>query len=71
MHGETYSFDNSIEIRAVPGSLVGHTLVENGYILKELSTGNTVCYEPHGSHSKKIKQGICSYRCCHISYDQF
>ncbi|NES88971.1 MBL fold metallo-hydrolase, partial [Okeania sp. SIO2B9] len=24
-HGETYSFDNSIEIRAVPGSLVGPT----------------------------------------------
>ncbi len=35
-HGDTYSFDNSVEIRAVPGSLVGPTLVENGYILKDL-----------------------------------
>jgi len=55
-HGHTYSFDNSIEIRAVPGSLVGPTLVENGYILKDLSTGNTIYYEPHGNHSEKIKE---------------
>ncbi|NEP89657.1 MAG: MBL fold metallo-hydrolase [Okeania sp. SIO2C2] len=55
-HGETYSFDNSIEIRAVPGSLVGPTLVENGYIFKDLSTDNTIYYEPHGSHSEKIKE---------------
>ncbi|MCL2927556.1 MAG: MBL fold metallo-hydrolase [Trichodesmium sp. MAG_R01] len=55
-HGHTYAFENSIEIRAVPGSLVGPTLVENGYILKDLSTGNTIYYEPHGSHSEKIKE---------------
>ncbi|MDY7008023.1 MAG: MBL fold metallo-hydrolase [Cyanobacteriota bacterium] len=55
-HGETYSFDNSIEIRAVPGSLVGPNLVENGYIFKDLNTDNTMYYEPHGSHSEKIKE---------------
>ncbi|NEP78630.1 MAG: MBL fold metallo-hydrolase [Okeania sp. SIO3C4] len=55
-HNETYSFDNSIEIRAVPGSLVGPTLVENGYIFKDLNTDNTIYYEPHGSHSEKIKE---------------
>ncbi|GFZ99255.1 MBL fold metallo-hydrolase [Okeania sp. KiyG1] len=55
-HGETYSFDNSIEIRAVPGSLVGPTLVENGYIFKDLKTDNTMYYEPHGNHSEKIKE---------------
>jgi len=55
-HGDTYSFDDSIEIRAVPGSLVGPTLVENGYILKDLSTGSTIYYEPHGNHSEKIKE---------------
>lgn len=55
-HNETYSFDNSIEIRAVPGSLVGPTLVENGYIFKDLKTDNTIYYEPHGNHSEKIKE---------------
>ena len=55
-HGHTYSFDNSVEVRAVPGSLVGPTLVENGYILKDISTGKTIYYEPHGNHSEKIKE---------------
>lgn len=55
-HGETYVFDHNIEIRAVPGSLVGPTLIENGYIFKDLSTGNTIYYEPHGNHSPQIKE---------------
>ena len=55
-HGHTYSFDNSVEIRAVPGSLVGPTLVENGYIFKDLNTSNTIYYEPHGNHSEEIKE---------------
>lgn len=55
-HGETYTFNNSIEIRAVPGSLVGPTLVENGYIFTDLSTSNTIYYEPHGNHSPSIKE---------------
>ena len=55
-HGYTYCFDNSVEIRAVPGSLVGPTLVENGYIFKDLGIGNTIYYEPHGNHSEKIKE---------------
>lgn len=55
-HNETYSFDNSIQIRAVPGSLVGPTLVENGYIFQDLKTDNTMYYEPHGNHSEKIKE---------------
>lgn len=55
-HGQTYVFDNSIEIRAIPGSLVGPTLVENGYIFTELTTGNNIYYEPHGNHSEKVKE---------------
>ncbi|MGD1713760.1 MBL fold metallo-hydrolase [Dapis sp. BLCC M172] len=55
-HGDTYCFDNSVEIRAVPGSLVGPTLVENGYIIQDLRTGNSIYYEPHGNHSEEIKE---------------
>ncbi len=55
-HGETYTFESSIEIKAVPGSLVGVTLVENGYIFTDLTTNNTIYYEPHGNHSENIKE---------------
>ncbi len=55
-HGETFTLAQALEISAVPGSPVGPTLVENGYLLKELDTGNTLYYEPHGFHSPKIKE---------------
>ncbi|MGB2924992.1 MAG: MBL fold metallo-hydrolase [Limnothrix sp.] len=54
-HGEVLTLEN-LEIRAVKGSLVGATTVENGYILKDLSTGETLYYEPHGNHSSELKQ---------------
>lgn len=53
-HGASYIFDNAIEITAVPGSPVGPTLVENGYIIKELATNQTLYYEPHGYHSATL-----------------
>lgn len=55
-HGETYSINNQVEIKAVPGSPIGPTLVENGYLLTEVETGFTVYYEPHGFHSQTLKQ---------------
>ncbi len=55
-HGETYSINNQVEIKAVPGSPIGPTLVENGYLLTEVETGFTVYYEPHGFHSPTLKQ---------------
>ncbi|MGF1494639.1 MAG: MBL fold metallo-hydrolase [Microcoleaceae cyanobacterium] len=55
-HDSTYFLDNQIEITAVPGSPIGPTLVENGYILRELGTGFKVYYEPHGFHSEIVKQ---------------
>lgn len=54
-HGETYCLDDRLEIRAVPGSPIGPTLVENGYILKDLQTGRSLYYEPHGFHSETLK----------------
>ena len=55
-HGEVFILDNAVEIKAFPGSPVGPTLVENAYIIKELSTGQTLYYEPHGFHSPLIKE---------------
>lgn len=55
-HGESFTLDNQVEIKATPGSPIGPTLVENGYLLKELVSGLTLYYEPHGFHSPSIKQ---------------
>jgi len=55
-HGEIFTLNNQIEIRALPGSSIGPTLVENSYLLKELDTNFTLYYEPHGYHSPQLKQ---------------
>ncbi|MDB9447359.1 MBL fold metallo-hydrolase [Anabaena sp. CS-542/02] len=55
-HGESFNLNEQVEITAVPGSVVGYNLVENGYLIKELTSGLTIYYEPHGSHSPEIKQ---------------
>ncbi|MBF2000440.1 MAG: MBL fold metallo-hydrolase [Synechococcales cyanobacterium M58_A2018_015] len=44
-----------LKIQAVPGSPIGPTLVENGYLLTDLSEGTTLYYEPHGYHSPTLK----------------
>ena len=54
-HQESYIFDNKLEIKAVEGSVVGMNTVENGYIIKDLATGESLYYEPHGFHSEKLK----------------
>lgn len=54
-HGDKYILNNQVEIITVPGSMVGFNLVENGYILKNLSTGESLYYEPHGYHSPELK----------------
>lgn len=55
-HGETFTFNNQVEIKAFPGSPIGPTLVENSYLLKELESGLTIYYEPHGYHSPQLQQ---------------
>lgn len=55
-HGETFTLNHKVEIQAFPGAPIGPTLVENGYLLKELETGLTLYYEPHGYHSPRLKQ---------------
>jgi L-ascorbate metabolism protein UlaG (beta-lactamase superfamily) len=46
--GESYRFAD-IEIKAVPGSPVGPTAIENGYVLR--AGDSSLYYEPHGYHS--------------------
>ncbi|MGA9379183.1 MAG: MBL fold metallo-hydrolase [Phormidium sp.] len=55
-HGEIFNLNNSVEIKAVPGSPIGPNTVENGYLLKELESGFSLYYEPHGSHSPKLQE---------------
>lgn len=55
-HGGTYKYGEKIEIKAVPGSPIGPTLVENGYLITEIATGVKIYYEPHGNHSPSLKQ---------------
>ncbi|MEM9923370.1 MAG: MBL fold metallo-hydrolase [Cyanobacteria bacterium P01_D01_bin.50] len=55
-HGETFTLSGSVEITATPGSPIGPTLIENGYLLKEIESGFTLYYEPHGYHSESLKK---------------
>ena len=55
-HGKTFTLNQSVEIQATRGSLVGPSLIENGYLLKELESGLKLYYEPHGSHSPSLKE---------------
>ncbi|HBW58105.1 MAG TPA: Zn-dependent hydrolase [Oscillatoriales bacterium UBA8482] len=55
-HGATYYIENQVEIKSLPGSPIGPTTLENAYWVKELTTGNTVYYEPHGYHDPQLKQ---------------
>lgn len=53
-HGQTHTVGEDLEIKALPGSLVGPTTVENGYLLQERSSGLKLYYEPHGFHAQEL-----------------
>jgi len=55
-HDRVFTFDDRIKIQALEGSVVGPTVRENAYLIKDLTQGITLYYEPHGSHSPKLKQ---------------
>lgn len=55
-HGEIFTLNNQVEIKAFPGSPIGPTLLENGYLVKDLANNSTLYYEPHGYHSPQIKE---------------
>ena len=54
-HGATYSC-KQVQVKALPGSLVGVTTVENAYLITGLDSGKTLYYEPHGNHSSEAQE---------------
>lgn len=54
--GETFTLGDSLEIKAVPGAPIGPRAIENGYILKSLSEGLSLYYEPHGFPDASLQQ---------------
>ena len=54
-HGETFTLDDHLQIQATQGSPIGPFLVENGYLLTELSSGTKLYYEPHGFHPASLQ----------------
>ncbi len=54
-HGEIFTLDH-LTIQATPGSPLGPMVQENGYLLKELTSGIKLYYEPHGSHAPMLKE---------------
>lgn len=51
---QTYTFADEIEIRALPGAPIG-LQVENAYLLKDLESGTSIYYEPHGFPPAEVK----------------
>lgn len=54
-HGEEFTLADQVSIQAVPGDPIGPFLVENGYILTDLTRNIKLYYDPHGYHSPSIK----------------
>lgn len=54
-HGESITVADRLMLQAVPGSPIGPLLVENGYLLTDILTGEKLYYEPHGNHSPDLK----------------
>lgn len=55
-HNQSFTLANKLQITAFPGSPIGPTTVENAYLLKDLETGTSLYYEPHGYHSPTLKE---------------
>ncbi len=53
-HGESLQLSDRLSVQAVPGSPIGPTTVENGYILRGQTDGS-LYYEPHGFHSPMLR----------------
>lgn len=51
---QTFTLANQIQIRALPGALIGLT-TENAYFVKDLLEGSTLYYEPHGFPAAEVK----------------
>jgi L-ascorbate metabolism protein UlaG (beta-lactamase superfamily) len=55
-HGASFKLGEQVSIKAVPGSPIGPTLRENGYLIKGLESDKSIYYEPHGYHDQSLKE---------------
>jgi L-ascorbate metabolism protein UlaG (beta-lactamase superfamily) len=53
--GETFELGPDLEINAVPGFPMGPTVLENGYVLRDRTSGYSLFYEPHGYNRPALK----------------
>lgn len=53
--GETIRL-GGVTVTAIPGAPIGPTTLENGYLLREIATGVSLFYEPHGFHPPDLSQ---------------
>ncbi|NMF85978.1 MBL fold metallo-hydrolase [Nodosilinea sp. P-1105] len=53
-HGEVFTLDRVLTIKAVPGAPLGPTLTENGYVVRDLVSQVALFYEPHGYHRSDL-----------------
>ena len=54
-HHQSFQVGKKVKIQAVPGSPIGPTLTENGYIIQGLESNKSIYYEPHGYHDDSLK----------------
>lgn len=54
-HGDRYIHNQAVAIEAFPGSPIGPTLVENGYLLTDRVQNTKLYYEPHGYHDASLQ----------------
>lgn len=55
-HGETTTWADQLEIKALPGSPIGPFLVENALVLTDMASHSRLYYEPHGFHTAALEQ---------------
>lgn len=55
-HQESFTLGDKVTIKAVPGSPIGPTLTENGYIITGSESNKSIYYEPHGYHDESLKE---------------
>lgn len=53
-HGDAVT-RGEVTVKAVPGSPIGPTLRENGYVVTDNATGLKLFYEPHGFHGTELR----------------
>ncbi|HAG83823.1 MAG TPA: Zn-dependent hydrolase [Cyanobacteria bacterium UBA12227] len=52
---QTFTLANQVEIRALAGAPIGPLQQENSYLIKQLDSGTSLYYEPHGYPPIELK----------------